>query len=251
MNEADKVSKYYDDKTGVYLKIYGNVIQAFRPSSEKNLLKYLKNSIGFKKNQKILDAGCGVAGPAIYFAGECKISIDGITVSEVQANYANQKIKEKKLDNRIKVIKGDYHDLDTYYAENSYDGVIFLESLGHAHNPVMVLEKAAKLIRTGGFIYIKDFFKKESGNVEYQKKVDVVIDRMNENYAYHTLKLIPVIEALRKGNFEIEFIKKFEFKDDTSIRAAFEKHEGMNIFEGYEEFCPAEWLEIKCSKFPV
>ena len=68
----------------------------------------------------------------------------------------------------------------------------------------------------------------------------------NQNYCYNTLQLEPILKALRANDFEIEFVKKFDFKDDTSIRAAFETDQNMDIFEGYEAFWPAEWLEIKC-----
>lgn len=71
---------------------------------------------------------------------------------------------------------------------------------------------------------------------------------MNDNYCYNTLRLIPVIETLRSLDFEIEFIKKFDFDDDTSIRAAFEADQHIEIFKGFEEFWPAEWLEIRCTK---
>lgn len=251
MSRSEDVQKYYDLKTNVYLKIYGNVIQAFRPSSEKSLLKYLSKSIGLKKGQKILDAGCGVGGPAIYFASEYNITIDGITISSVQATIANEQIKKKRLEKRVSIIQGDYHKLQETYPSKKFDGILFLESLGHSDHAREVIRQAAYLTNPGGFIYIKDFFRKESNDADFQKKTDIVIERMNLHYQYNTLRLLPILEELRANNFEIEFIKKFDFKDDTNIRAKFETHEGINIFEGFEEFWPAEWLEIKCSKYPV
>lgn len=248
MSKPENVQKYYDQKTNVYLKIYGDVIQAFRPSSEKSLLKYLSKSIGFKKGQHILDAGCGVGGPAVYFASEFNITIEGITISSIQASIANEKIRKKKLERKVTIIEGDYHKLLEKYPNKKFDGVIFLESLGHAFDPRDVIRQAATLTRAGGFIYIKDFFRKESNDADFQKKTDTVIERMNLHYEYNTLRLLPILEELRANNFEIEFVKKFDFKDDTKIRAKFETYEGINIFEGFEEFWPAEWLEIKCIK---
>lgn len=246
MSTAKNVEDYYDSTTGTYLKIYGEVIQAFRPSSQSKLLAYLKNSIGFKKGQKIVDAGCGVGGPALYFASKCNVQIHGLTISGVQAQIANEKIAQKKMHSKVSVIKGDYHEMSTLLPKASYDGVIFLESLGHAENPVQVINEVAQVIRPGGFIYIKDFFKKESKDATFQEKVDTVIERMNESYCYNTLQLLPILEALRANDFEIEFIKKFDFKDDTGIRAEFEKDQKIEIFKGFNEFWPAEWLEIKC-----
>ncbi|MEZ5002384.1 MAG: methyltransferase domain-containing protein [Chitinophagales bacterium] len=248
MSKANEIATYYDQTTATYLKIYGDVIQAFRPSSDKKLLNYLKNSIGLKRGQKILDAGCGVGGPAIFFAKKVNVTIEGVTVSPVQAEIATDRIRSKGLSSRVRIHKGDFHHLTQTFINADFDGAIFLESLGHAEDSVKVIEETAQLIKPGGFIYIKDFFKKESRDKIFQNKVDTVIGRMNENYCYNTLRLIPVIETLRLFDFEIEFIKKFDFNDDTSIRAAFEEDQNIEIFKGYEEFWPAEWLEIKCIK---
>ncbi|MCB0511692.1 MAG: hypothetical protein R2760_11710 [Chitinophagales bacterium] len=65
-NHTEKVKNYYDKMTRSYLDIYGEIIQAFRPSKTKNLLKYIALSSELKKNMNILDVGCGVCGPAIY-----------------------------------------------------------------------------------------------------------------------------------------------------------------------------------------
>ena len=248
MSKIKDIEEYYDEKTSVYLKIYGDVIQAFRPKSNSKLLSYLRSSIGLKRGQKIIDAGCGVAGPAIYFATKTGVYIDGVTLSDVQVRTAEEKIKAKRVSSKVKVVKGDYHELSTIYTTSDYDGAIFLESLGHAENPTKVIREAAQLIKIGGFIYVKDFFKKESENGEFQDKVDTIIGRMNDNYCYNTLRLTPLIETIRALDFEIDFIKKFDFKDDTSIRAAFENDQNIDIFNGYEEFWPAEWLEIRCVK---
>ncbi len=232
--------------TNVYQRIYGNIIQAFRPASEQKLLKYLNNQIGFRRRDKILDAGCGIGGPAIFFAKKNKILIDGITISGKQFEIANEHISKNKVSNRVKIVKGDYHRLTQYYSEDHFDGALFLESLGHASDPIRVINETSSVLKKdNSYIYIKDFFLKESLNPAIQEKVDVVIDRINSSYKYNTLRLTEVISALRGNDFEIEFIKKFDFVDDTTIRAAFEKDQQINIFEGMEEFWPAEWLEIR------
>jgi hypothetical protein len=54
--------------------------------------------------------------------------------------------------------------------------------------------------------------------------------------------------ALRSAGYEIEFVRKFRFRDDIGIRFRFEHQAGIDIFEGKPEFAPAEWLEILCIK---
>ncbi len=245
---AENVKAYYDKLTSSYLDIYGDVIQAFRPSKKKDLLRYIAQSSGLKRGMKILDAGCGVGGPAIYFASEYKVRVDALTISPVQVEEAKLRVAEKNLGEYVHVSEGDYHHLDNYYAANSYDAVYFLESLGHAAAPEQVITKAYQSLKPGGYIYIKDFYRKISEDVIEQQKIDKVIQNINQSYSYNTLDLHELLYALRKCGFEILFIKNFDFKDDTSIRAAFEQAHQIDVFEGMDEFWPAEWLEIKCRK---
>lgn len=170
MSKAEEIASYYDRTTETYLRIYGEVIQAFRPKSNRKLLSYLRSSIGFKKGQKILDAGCGVGGPAVYFANKVNVSIEGVTISDVQVEKANEKIRSKRLSSRVNIQKGDFHHLSQYFSPLDFDGAIFLESLGHAEDPVKVLNEAAQLVKPNGFIYIKDFLKKNQKMRHFNKK---------------------------------------------------------------------------------
>lgn len=248
MYTPEDVKKYYNTYTRKYLDIYGDVIQAFRPKNTNKLLEYLINSIGIRYKYKIIDAGCGVCGPAIFFAKNMRCNIDAITISSEQAQIASQKVATEKLQNYIQVKEGDYHQLNSYYPSNIYDGVVFLESLGHSNHPDMAIKQAYNCLKKDGFIYIKDFFIKKVMDEQHQSNIDRVINNMNKNYSYNALDLNATITSLRHLNMEIVFIKSFEFKDDTTIRANFETALEMDVFEDLPEFYPAEWLEIKCIK---
>lgn len=248
MSSTEQVRKYYNDWTDRYLSVYGDVIQAFRPKKTTDLLDYIIKSSGIKSGMSILDAGCGVCGPAIFMAKRKKLQIDAITISEEQGTVANAKIDKERLKKFIQVKVGDYHCLSQYYNASSFDAVFFLESLGHAENPGLVLEQSYQVLTNGGFVYIKDFFKKHHGNTYKNARISKVIENINHSYSYNTLELESLLFAAREIGFEIQFIKKFDFKDDISIRFDFESKFGIDIFGNEKEFHPAEWLEIKLVK---
>lgn len=245
---AQKVKAYYDRTTRKYLDIYGEVIQAFRPRRERDLLDYLAKSSGLKWKTRILDAGCGVCGPARYFARHFHSVVDAVTLSDVQADEAEKRNCEAGLNERIRVICGDYHRLSHDFPVNTYDAVYFLESLGHSTDPATAVREAYAVLKPGGYIYIKDFYRRKVDDAAEQAKIDRVIANMDKYYEYHTPDLLTVIGALRACGFLVEFIKRFDFQDDTNVRAAFETDQQIDIFEGQPEFAPAEWLEIKCIK---
>ncbi len=248
MFSPDQVRKYYDTMTASYLQIYGEVIQAFRPGKPATLLHYIAKSSGLKYGMRILDAGCGVCGPAIFFAKEYKVKVDAVTISPVQVAEARRKIAAQKIQHLVQIKEGDYHQLTSCFEPGKYDAVYFLESLGHSNDIKRVISASYEMLKNGGYIYIKDFYRKISYDTAQQKKTDAVIESVNQHYQYNTLDLNTVVETLRSSGFEIVFIKRFDFKDDISVRFGFEKTHNIDIFEGQPEFYPAEWLEIKCLK---
>ena len=242
------IGNYYDDHTHSYLTTYGDTLQAFRPEKENDLHQYLLQQIGIEDGQRILDVGCGIAGPAISFAKQKRVVIDGITISEIQFRMACWKVEEATLLGSIRLKKGDFHGLKGHYENESFDSILFLEALGHSHDPDSVIKDCFDLLKKGGVIYIKDFYPLQIPDTAKRLKVERVVDRVNQNYHYNTLDLNNTITSLREAGFEIDFIKKFNFSDDISARSAFESANNIDLYEGQPEFRIAEWLEIKCQK---
>jgi cyclopropane fatty-acyl-phospholipid synthase-like methyltransferase len=231
-----------------YMKNYGDVMQAYRPNNKEELLDYIARSAGINWGLKVLDMGCGIAGPAIYFAKKWNVFVDGLTISNIQCDIANEKIDEDRLGSKIKVYDMDFHILnDDLIWDNEYDIVIFLESLGHSNNIMAALSQAYKKLKKGGILYIKDFYKKKPKEQLEKQLIDNIINNINENYYYHTLDLEILKSTLESIGFKIKFIRPFEFIDDISCRERFENENKIDIFEG-NAVNPADWLEIKCIK---
>lgn len=246
--QSQKTAAYYNSYQQGYNEVYGDMIQAFRPSDTDELMRTIAASAGLADGMRVLDAGCGIGGPAIWLAERFKLNILGVTISEVQVQEANENIVKKGLSNSVEVVLGDFHELRNTAERGDFDRVLFLESLGHAGEPARAIAEAYEVLKPGGAIYIKDFYYKEPNDSYWRERVQKTIANINKFYSYNTLGLIETIRALRAVGFEVDFIRKFAFKDDISIRFEFEERFGIDIFGGEAEFAPAEWLEIKCTK---
>jgi cyclopropane fatty-acyl-phospholipid synthase-like methyltransferase len=242
--EPAEVAAYYDKETGSYLKTYGEVIQAFRPSDTTQLLNYIMESASLAGGQRILDAGCGVGGPALFFAEKLNCNVEAFSISSEQIRIAKENQKERDLVGIVHFKVGDFHELNKLYTEKKFERIVFLESLGHAKNPIKVLRDACQLLERGGRIYIKDFFPFEIRDQETKKNQRYVINRINQAYYYNVLDLNTVVSELRKSKLEIQFIRKFEFDDDISARESFERLNKIDLFGNIPEFRVAEWLEL-------
>src|SRR6187402_2801044 len=63
-DHTSDVAAFYNQNTDKFLEVYGEVIQAFRTKDVSIYLDYTIENAELKDGQKILDAGCGVGGPA-------------------------------------------------------------------------------------------------------------------------------------------------------------------------------------------
>ena len=75
-------------------------------------IQHIIKKLNIKPNQKVLDIGCGWGSLAIDIAKTAQCEVTGITLSENQFRYANQKVKELNLENQVKFRLVDYRELD-------------------------------------------------------------------------------------------------------------------------------------------
>lgn len=246
---SEDVRNYYNAWMDRYEQSYGNIIQAFRPKDDNLLIDYLLQSLQLKADGHYLDAGCGVGGVAIPFVKKTGCKIDGITISDAQVQKGNELIVQNHLTDKINITLGDYHHLSKLFGHNIFDGVYFMESLGHSSNPVLVLKEAFKVVKPGGYVYIKDFYVRESEDKKVQKMYDKVIKNINHHYKYNVMKLDIILKAIRSMDVKLNYVKSFDFKDDISVRSDFETKNEIKLFDTDQEFMPADWYEIKFTKF--
>ncbi len=242
------IARYYDDWTERYLEVSEEIIQAYRPQSTEELLNYYLKTINIKDGDTVLDAGCGTGGPALFFASQVKATLCGLTISEKQVQIMKAKASETAFTGNIEVQLGDYHHLDKYYQKNTFDHVIFLESLGHSASFEQVLSSAKKVLKPGGKVFIKDFFICETDRPGKKKDIQKVIENINKNYIYNTLELNPLVSWFRTNDFHLDFLQSPKFENDPYIRAEFESRNNINLFEGLKEFMPADWYEMQWTK---
>jgi cyclopropane fatty-acyl-phospholipid synthase-like methyltransferase len=168
---AISVGDFYDAHHDKFMRVYGSVIQAFRTRNVADLLNYQMASMGLSRGQRVLDAGCGVGTPALYFARNAEVKVDGLTISQKQYEAALKNIAAQDMANQVSVTLGDYHRLPDYFEPASYDVIYFLESLGHSREKARLLDVCWTMLKPGGLLYIKDLFKRIPLLPEHKKKL--------------------------------------------------------------------------------
>lgn len=241
---------YYNSHHKSYIKFYGQTFQAHRPADIEELHVYLNKQIGFAAGDKVLDSGCGVCGPAIYFAQHNDITIDAITNSEKQIETASELIDNLSLNERIRLHQDDYHNIHCLFQPDSFDKIIFLESFGHSDKKEKLLKAAFGILKFGGFIYIKDYFATEiTGNYLRKKLMRRARRNLITVYCYYLADLYDTLKICRKLGLEIDFIRKPDFKlSNDDVVGAFEKELHIDLFGNSYMPIIVEPLEIKLKK---
>jgi len=245
--KPEQVAAYYDKWTQLYMETYGDTIQSCRTANLAELHKYTMTAVHMQHGQRILDAGCGICGPSIFFAKELDIKIDAVTVSPEQARIARERITQENLANKITVHCKDFAQSDELFAPETFDTVIFLESLGHSDRPDEVVKKMYNLLKPGGMIYVKDYFISESERVSAEK-IAQVINTINTAYCYNTQQLPELITSLRKAGFILDWIRNPDYAKDWRVVFEFEKRSGFDSWGGMEKFSQSEIFELRFHK---
>ena len=80
--------------------------------AQNNKIDHIIKKLNLKSNQRVLDIGCGWGTLAIDIAKKTQCEVVGITLSENQLEYAQQKAKEMNLENQVEFKLVDYRQLN-------------------------------------------------------------------------------------------------------------------------------------------
>ncbi len=122
INSKKNVSHHYDiseklydlflDSNRQYSCAYFKNENDTLEEAQQNKIDHIIKKLNIKPNQKVLDIGSGWGTLALDIAKKTKASVTGITLSENQLNYSNNKAKEMNLDNQVEFKLIDYRELN-------------------------------------------------------------------------------------------------------------------------------------------
>lgn len=253
MHNVKDVGAFYNQYNDKFLQTYGEVIQSHRTHDIRILLDYQIEAMQLKAGMKVLDAGCGVCGPACYFAEKTGAEIHALTISEEQVKKSIENIAFKHLEKKVSVKKGDFHDIKMYYPDVQYDVVYFLESFGHSPFHTKAIDSAWKVLKPGGLLYIKDMFKRLMLLPEYQSIIDKETKEINDEYRYNVANLNEILDHVRKQGWIVSALKTIDLKtedfENYVIAGEFQQLTGVKkqVEKDYI-FPPVDFFELFLNK---
>lgn len=118
-------------------------------TAQARKLDYICRKLRLRPGQRLLDIGCGWGGLVIHAAQHYGVDGTGITLSQPQADLANQRIAAAGLGDRCRVLVKDYREVEDPAGFDALVSVGMFEHVGAALLPPYFAQ-AWRLLRPGG-----------------------------------------------------------------------------------------------------
>ena len=161
----DAIAAYYDYTTPFYRLFwhgdtaalhFGLAARSTRSAGDELLQtnRFLARVGGIDRFTRVVDAGCGIGGSAIWLASHFGAQVTGLTLSSRQAARARREIRRRGVADLVDVRVADY--LDSGIADASVDVVWAIESVCYADDKAEFLGEAFRILRPGGRLVLAD-----------------------------------------------------------------------------------------------
>jgi cyclopropane fatty-acyl-phospholipid synthase-like methyltransferase len=131
-------------------------VRDFRPSLA-NMNRQMAHYAEIKAGERVLDAGCGVGGSAIFLAKSLGCEVSGISLSEAQIKQAQQNAMTHQVEDLLSFSYQDF--TQTTFSDASFDVIWGLESIVHQKDKSAFLREAKRILKPGGRIILGEYIK--------------------------------------------------------------------------------------------
>ena len=148
-NVSNDFFRLFLDKRMVYSCAYFDTPNLTLEEAQERKLDYICRKLRLKAGEQLLDIGCGWGALIMHAASHYGVRARGITLSEPQAELANQRIREAGLQDLCRVEVRDYRDIDEPESFDKLVSVGMIEHVGESMLPAY-FGQAFKLLKPGG-----------------------------------------------------------------------------------------------------
>jgi sterol 24-C-methyltransferase len=172
----------------------------------KRLEYYLAYKMEIKKDQKVLDVGCGVGGPMREVARFSGAKVVGLNNNLYQIKKGEKYNSEAGLSSLCSFSQADYMQRFPF-EDNTFDGVFTLEAICYAPDREKVYAEIFRVLKPGAYFAGTDWCMTEKYNpndpLHFKLKESIV----KGNGIYDLLPSSNVVTALQQVGFQLAEIK--------------------------------------------
>jgi SAM-dependent methyltransferase len=125
----------------------------------------LGDRLPVKPGQHILDIGCGLGGPARYFAQRFRCTVSGIDITRPFVDAARKLTTLLRMDDRVHIEHGDGTRLP--FADGSFDGAYTQHVTMNVADRVRFFDEAVRVLKPGAFFALTEHGLGPTGDPHY------------------------------------------------------------------------------------
>jgi cyclopropane-fatty-acyl-phospholipid synthase len=196
-------------------------------TAQERKLEYLCRKLRLQRGERVLDIGCGWGGLVIHASKNYGVHAHGITLSRLQADLANERIRNAGLSDRCRVDVLDYREI---HAPEGYDKVVSVGMFEHVGEARLLeyFKGAFRLLRPGG-VFLNHGIACNSGVPPFPGP------SFSDHYIFPDGELLPLGTTLRAAE-----AAGFEVRDVESLREHYVltlRHWAQRLEARREEAC--------------
>ena len=205
------------------------------------------------ENDHILEIGTGWGSFSLYAAKQYGCTIDTVTISDAQYEYASRKIESSGLGSKINIFNKDYRKI-----KGQYDKIVsieMIEAVGHQFIP-QYFSKISSLLKEDGLLVIQGITYNDQNFEQYKNSVDFIkkyifpgsclisVAQISDVIKEYTDLAIVDMEDITKhyaetlNRWKVNFMKVTPEVKRMGFSEAF-----IKMWEFYFVFCEAGFLE--------
>ncbi|HEX9092020.1 MAG TPA: cyclopropane-fatty-acyl-phospholipid synthase family protein [Anaerolineales bacterium] len=220
-------------------------------TAQEKKIEHICRKLRLKAGESLLDIGCGWGGLVISAAQNFEVKALGVTLSDKQAAYAQQKIDRLGLPNQVSIEMCDYRDLE----KESFDKIVsvgMFEHVGLSHLPEY-FSHVYQLLKPGALFLNHGISRRASpadlpricglnGSHRVSRPVQTYFERkvlglgtFSQSYIFPDGELVPVSEAnlvAEAAGFEVRDVENLREHYALTLRnwvRRLEEHHGEAV----------------------
>lgn len=174
--------------------------------SQERKLDLLAELMQLREGMRILDVGCGWAGPLVYLSTRYEVQGVGLTLSSVQKQAADERIAAHGAD--VTIVEGHWKD---YQDDRPFDVVYTDEVIVHFNDLGGFFAKAYELLLPGGRMLNKELHLVHGRHSEMTRAMSFINEVFGSTGNYRTLA--DELTLVGEAGFDLEAIRQMPLRE--------------------------------------
>lgn len=183
--EVAAIRQHYDGLSRLYNRLWGEHIHhgywaegstASQAEAQTELINRLAHLADIGIGAHVLDVGCGLGGSSLWLAKQRRCSVQGITLSPLQAKLAGDRARDAGIADRVQFQVHDANDLNM--PDESYDAVWVIECSEHLHDKQRFISSCHRVLRPGGVLAVAAWLTGKADTAEKRRLLTEVCESM-------------------------------------------------------------------------